>query len=281
MASDTRNVKLGVCSVTFGGVDLGYTKGGVEVEVKTETKKVNVDQFGNSPINEYILSRDCSAKVPMAETTLENMARIMPGSTLVATGGAKAVGSATLASVPVNNDKVTINGVAFTFKTTPAGSTDLAIPASVNAGATALAAAINASTDPLISQMSATSAAGVVTLTADDYGTAANAWTLTGTGTNITVTAFAGGSDATKKKVVVPNGIGISLLSLAKKLVLHPIANAADDKSEDFIIPLAMTPGEMNFSYKLDDERIFSCTFTAYPDAQTKTLFIVGDESAA
>lgn len=281
MASDTRNVKLGVCSVTFDGNDLGYTKGGVEVEVKTETKKVMVDQFGNSEINEYILGRTCSAKVPLAETTLENMARIMPGSSLVATGGVKATGTVTVASVPANGDKVTINGVAFTFKTTPVSSTDLAIPASVGAGATALRDAINASINPLISQMSASASAGVVTLTADDAGAAANSWTLVGTATVITVVAFSGGADATKKKVVVPNGIGISLLSLAKKLVLHPIALPAEDKSEDFIIPQAMTPGEMNFSYKLDDERIFSCTFTAYPDSATKTLFIVGDESAS
>ena len=33
MASSTENVKLGVCTILFDGNDLGYTKGGVEVEL--------------------------------------------------------------------------------------------------------------------------------------------------------------------------------------------------------------------------------------------------------
>lgn len=41
-----KNIKLGACAVSFAGTDLGYTKGGVEVEVSTETLKVTVDQLG-------------------------------------------------------------------------------------------------------------------------------------------------------------------------------------------------------------------------------------------
>ncbi|EGT88588.1 hypothetical protein ABNIH1_18950, partial [Acinetobacter baumannii ABNIH1] len=36
MASDVKNVKLGVCKIMFDGVDLGFTKGGVDVTVSTE-----------------------------------------------------------------------------------------------------------------------------------------------------------------------------------------------------------------------------------------------------
>jgi hypothetical protein len=80
MASE--NVKLGVCTVTFDSVDLGLTKGGVEVEVTTETHEVMVDQFGNSPINEYIMARTVVVRVPLAETTLVNLEKIMPGTTV-------------------------------------------------------------------------------------------------------------------------------------------------------------------------------------------------------
>lgn len=83
MASDIKNVKLGVCTVKFNNVDLGYTKGGVEVTVKTDTHKVNIDQFGKTPINEYIMGREVTVKVPLAETTLDNLVKIMPGATLV------------------------------------------------------------------------------------------------------------------------------------------------------------------------------------------------------
>lgn len=86
MASDIKNVKLGVCTVKFNNIDLGYTKGGVEVTVKTDTHKVNIDQFGKTPINEYIMGRDVQVKVPLAETTLENLVKIMPGATLITDG---------------------------------------------------------------------------------------------------------------------------------------------------------------------------------------------------
>ncbi len=46
-----KNIKLGACKVSFGGVDLGYTKGGVQVEIATETLKVTVDQLGQTTIS--------------------------------------------------------------------------------------------------------------------------------------------------------------------------------------------------------------------------------------
>ena len=86
MASSTENVKLGVCSVLFNNVDLGFTKGGVEVEVATTTHEVKVDQLGETPINELITGRTVTVKVPLAETTLDNLVKIMPGATLVTDG---------------------------------------------------------------------------------------------------------------------------------------------------------------------------------------------------
>lgn len=286
MPSETRNVKLGVCTVTYDGVDLGYTKGGVEVEVKSETKKVMVDQFGNTPINEYVLGRTCTVKAPLAETTLENLARIMPGATLTAIGATKASGTVTFTTAaPVNNDVVTVNGVAFTFKTTAVSSNDISLTGITTfaLAAAAFANAVNSSIDPLVSQITATVVTGVVTLTADDAGVAGNAVTLTKTATNIAVSGatLAGGADATKKKVSVTNAVGSSLLAAAKKLVLHPIANLPADRSEDFTVPLAGTAGDMQFAFKLDDERIYNCTFEAYPNATTKVMFIIGDEAAA
>lgn len=170
--SNTQNVKLGVCRVTFGGTDLGFTKGGVEVSVETQTHEVTVDQMGDTPINEYITSRSCTVTVPLAETTLENLVKVMPGATLV--------------------------------------------------------------TDT---------------------------------------------QETSKKYVTVPTATGQSLLKVAQTLVLHPIANADNDKSDDFTVMRAATAGAMSYSYKLDDERIFSCEFKAYAD-EDGNLFKVGDTSA-
>ncbi len=171
MPSSTENVKLGVCRITFGGEDLGFTKGGVDVSVETETHEVTVDQMGEVPINEYITSRTCTVTVPLAETTLENLVKIMPGATLV--------------------------------------------------------------TD----------------------------------------------AETQAKRVDVPTAVGQSLLKTAQELVLHPVANDAEDKSEDFIIPKTNTRGSMDYSYNLDEERIYSCEFKAYAD-ENGLLFKVGDKAA-
>lgn len=88
----TTNVKLGVCKVTLGGENLGFTKGGVEVQVETESHTVSVDQLGSTPIAEIVTGRTCTVRVPMAETTVDHLVAIMPGATKV-----------TDASTPVGN----------------------------------------------------------------------------------------------------------------------------------------------------------------------------------
>jgi phage tail sheath gpL-like len=69
-----------------------------------------------------------------------------------------------------------INGVAVT----------VTWATSDTATATALAAAINASANALVSLVTASSAAGVVTLTADHAGLPGNAYTLAASGTGVT-----------------------------------------------------------------------------------------------
>lgn len=169
MPSSTENVKLGVCTVLFDDEDLGFTKGGVEVTVATTTHEVKVDQFGETPVNEIITGRTITAKVPLAETTLENLVAIMPGATLI--------------------------------------------------------------TDA---------------------------------------------EDATKKKVVVSTGVSMSLLDTAKTLVLRPKGTTG---AEDVTIYKANCAGELNFNFKLDEERVYIATFKGYADADGK-LFGIGDDTA-
>lgn len=172
--ADTNNIKLGTCKVLFDGVDLGLTIGGVELSVETSTHETKVDQFGETTVNEIITGRNITVSVPMAETTLENLAASMPGATLV------------------------IDGV-----------------------------------------------------------------------------------DANIKRVDVETGIGQSLLTYAKELRLHPIANADGDKSEDVVIPKAATAGAMSFAYQLDQERVYNCEFKGYPDIDNNfMLFHFGDDAA-
>lgn len=166
------NIRLGTCNIIYDGTDLGLTIGGVEVTVTTTTHETKVDQFGETVVEERITGRNVSAKVPMAETTLENLAKIMPGAQLIV---------------------------------------DDATP--------------------------------------------------------------------TKKKVVVSTGTGLSLIAIAKKLILRPVGLAVGDHSEDFTIPLAATPGAISFAYKTGTERVYNADFKGYPDANG-ILFTYGDETA-
>lgn len=172
MAFKTEDVRLGTCKILFNGVDLGLTIGGVDVQVQTTTRETKVDQFGETVTKEVITGRNVMASVPLAETTLELLAQIMPGSELV------------------------VDGV-----------------------------------------------------------------------------------DPTSKKVVVSTGTGIDLRSSALELVLHPIEKLDADASEDFVIPLAATPGGIEFAYKNDQERVYKADFKGYPD-NDGVLFIYGDKSA-
>jgi hypothetical protein len=173
--NDATNVKIGVCSVTYKGTDLGFTQGGVEVEVATESHEVLVDQFGTTPLADTITGRTCKVRVPLAETTLENLVALMPGATLI--------------------------------------------------------------TD---------------------------------------------GVDSTKLRVDVTSGVGTSLIDSAGVLSLHPKVLSASDVSEDFTLPLAATPGAINFAYKTDEERIFNVEFTAYVDTSAgNLLFQFGDLTAS
>jgi hypothetical protein len=279
MASDTRNVKLGVCQVFFDGEDLGYTKGGVEVEVKTEVYKVTVDQFGKTPINQNILGREVMVKVPLAETTLDNLVKIMPGATLVSTGGVKAAGEFTFTANPANNETITINGKTVTFKTSAAtGPLDVLIGANLAATMTAAALKLNASTDPAIAIAQYVATATKLQVTFGDFGPAGNTFALgAGTsGANVAVTAMTGGTNPTAERVEVPTGIGLDLLAIAKELRLHPVGKPESDKSDDFFIPLSSTPGGLQFAYQLEQERIFNVEFQGYPDPTTGRLFFIG-----
>lgn len=281
MASDIKNVKLGVCKLSFDGADLGYTKGGVEVSMKTETHKVNIDQFGKTPINEYVMGRECTVKAPLAETTVENIARLIPGATMSSNGTA-ASGTITIATNPTDGKTIVIGGTTVTFvaQGAQASANQVLIGASANATATNLAALIN-QRFPLLS---AVAAAAVVTVTYRLKVATGNSYTLAnGTaGASVTLSGatLSGGNDGTVVRVDVPTGVGVNLLDIARELRLHPIGKPDSDKSDDFVIPLAATPGGLSFAYKLEDERVFNCEFNAYPDSVTGRLFYVGDSAA-
>lgn len=281
MASSSKNVKLGVCKLYLDGDDLGLTQGGVEVQVTTETHKVEVDQFGKSSINELVMGRTLVVKAPLAETTLRNMVKTMPGATLVTDGVQASGGVIWAATPPAVGDSVTIGGTAFTFQADKASAIG-----QVKVGATKaesldnLVTAINLA---LLRQDLGGIKAKLnglttgITLTAGDPGVVANSVTLVSTGGTASAATLLGGVVETKARVEVGSGVGTDLLTIAKPLRLHPVGKPDNDFSDDFYVYQAATPGALTFAYKLDAERIFNTEFTGYPDPVTGKLFAAGD----
>lgn len=272
MTSATKNVKLGTCNVLFDGRDLGLTKGGVEVEVATSTHEIMVDQYGSTPIGELITGRTVSATVPLAETTLDNLMAIMPGSTLV-TDGEFATGTVTFSTAaPSAGNKIELFGQTYIYKANPNGEYELAVPATVEDAAEGFADAINGSVMPIY----ASAAGGVTTLTAEQRGVDNNV-SVTATGANIAAVDLTGGVDVTSARVRVSTGVNINLLDIAKELKLRPIGTKGAD---DFIINRAACPGALSFTYNVEQERIYTAAFKGYID-DDGTLFSVGEETAA
>ena len=280
MASSTENIKLGVCRAYFDGIDLGLTKGGVEVSVSTETYKVEVDQFGKTPVSELIMGRNVMARVPMAETTLDNMVRVMPGASLVEVGGTAATGTVAMATQPTAGQTIIINGATFTFRTGTAPlSSDVLIGAAASGTVANLAAKLNASTDPRVAVAQYSAATTTMTVTYGIKGVEGNTFTLTAGTAAATISnaTLTGGTNPTARRVDVTTGVEQpSLISLARELRLHPVSKPDSDKSEDFIIPLAATAGALTFAYQMEAERVFNVEFTGYPDPVTQRLFTFG-----
>jgi len=76
--ADITNVQLGVCSVTYNSVDLGHTKGGVEVVYEPTHKDVSVDKYGETVVEKYLTGEKLSVKVPLAEFTIAKLKVAMP-----------------------------------------------------------------------------------------------------------------------------------------------------------------------------------------------------------
>ena len=279
--SNTENVKLGPCKITYDKVDLGYTKGGVEVTVETNTYAVTVDQFGEAPIDEYITGRTVTVSAPLAETTKKNLERIMPGATIVNEGAAKATGKIAVNTKPSDSETLTVNGIVYTFKTSASLDNDIEIGSNENATAAAIQAKLAASIDPKVAIATYEVDSSVDSQVNVEYkteGVAGNEFTLETTSSGLSVDAnLSGGLDG-NERVEVSNAVGVSLLKNAKELRLHPIANADDNYEDDFTIPAAGVAGAMNYSYMMDQERIFPTEFKAYPvtDGDKTILFYVG-----
>ena len=76
--ADITNVQVGVCTVTFNGVDLGHSKGGVEVSYEPTHHDISVDKYWETVVEKVLIGEKLTAKVPLAEFTIANLRNAIP-----------------------------------------------------------------------------------------------------------------------------------------------------------------------------------------------------------
>lgn len=64
--------------VTFGGVDLGHTVDGAEIEIERELTEVKTDLYGNTPVDYVVAGQKATVKLKLAEIHPGTMAYTLP-----------------------------------------------------------------------------------------------------------------------------------------------------------------------------------------------------------
>lgn len=64
--------------VTFGGIDLGHTVDGAEIEIEREFTEVKADIYGNTPIDYVLTGQKATVKLKLAEIDPFTMNYVMP-----------------------------------------------------------------------------------------------------------------------------------------------------------------------------------------------------------
>jgi hypothetical protein len=239
MAVNTSKVEIGVCDVTYGGLDLGATKGGVSVEIKTTTYEAKVDQFGETPIKEIITGTTVMVKVPMAETDLVRLQATMPQSSIT---------NATSAPTGYEVD----NGAGYTV------------------GAKAVKIKLGTGTPVAGGKFSFASHATVYKITGWNNGTKTVTFVADFDGASGLQAPVADSEAITfqdvASAVTFSTGVNIDLLDISALLKLHPTGVDIGITDGDFIVYKAGISPNFSFKYEFAAERVYEVTFKGYPD---------------
>lgn len=83
MPFDANQIRLGAARVLLDGLDLGFTYDGVTIDVRTTSKRVEIDHFGPIEVRDVVSRRETSIKFNVAETALYNLALSLWGAATV------------------------------------------------------------------------------------------------------------------------------------------------------------------------------------------------------
>lgn len=64
--------------ITLGGVDLGHTVDGAEIEIEREFTEVKTDLYGNTPVDFVLAGQKATVKLKLAEISPDILSYVMP-----------------------------------------------------------------------------------------------------------------------------------------------------------------------------------------------------------
>lgn len=71
MAQDTTQITIGTCDVTWGGVDLGHTLGGVTVTYTPEYADITADLYGNTVVDKRLIGETIEISMVLTQWDLD------------------------------------------------------------------------------------------------------------------------------------------------------------------------------------------------------------------
>ena len=87
IVKNTTELSRGHLQVFLDGQTLGHTEGGATVSIERDVAETNVDDFGTSPVDTFVQGEGATVTLRSAQVVnLEVMSKLIPGSTLTASG---------------------------------------------------------------------------------------------------------------------------------------------------------------------------------------------------
>ena len=93
MSGSPATLRLGACRVTLNGVDLGWTRDGISLGLKTTTKKTEIDHFGAVEIRERVTTRALTIKTSLLAVQLNTLISVFYNAGIAVAGNTAGVSS--------------------------------------------------------------------------------------------------------------------------------------------------------------------------------------------
>ena len=72
------NVRMGVCTIVFNGVDCGHTLGGTKVTITRKLTPLKVDKYGDSPVDMVVTDEQMVVDAKVAEPVVAVLKNAIP-----------------------------------------------------------------------------------------------------------------------------------------------------------------------------------------------------------